>query len=405
MQTQAPATARSFQEDVRTVASRVRAALSAVITALPGPPRHARELARVLRVDATLGWKVFKVAHGGDPLSAALHIPTRAALNGFRKAALRLGVSSDLLDALDSAIDDYEGLIETHAGDRATFDTMLSGHALSGADIPLSHRRAAFHANSSIWGVQAEAQLTAAFFAPAARPGMLDLVGIRGFVGLKRLRPDVSWVVGRVRAAPDQGVPNPGVVWEPLDDDADASPEIPLLRRFCTHPLPRLRAVRTASGIIEHEVVEGPVGNTGAVTCFTGQVARNAVSSVPDETNRLGEVGVAVRTPCALLLLDLFMHESVFGRLAPQVRVYSELLDQAPYPTGGRERGILPLREEVIYLGKGPMVAHSPAVPRYTEMAAFVFERLGWDGERFDLYRVSMRFPVVPSLVVLSHPL
>ncbi len=64
----------NFQQDVLDVVHRVRTALAGVIDTLPGPPRHARQLARVLGIDATLGWKVFKAAHGSDPLLAAQHI-------------------------------------------------------------------------------------------------------------------------------------------------------------------------------------------------------------------------------------------------------------------------------------------------------------------------------------------
>lgn len=396
---------QSFSEDVLEVVHHVRSALAAVLDRLPERPQQARQLARVLGIDATLGWKIFKVTHESDPFGAAQQIPSRAAMASFRKAALRRKVPAKLLDAVDQAIGEFERVIERHAADRASFETMLNGYSASGGEIPLAVRRTAFKANRSIWGIEAETQLCAMFLAPGTREGMLDIVALRGFVGLKRLRPDVSWVVGRVRAASDEGVAHQGVVWKPLDEDQDDTSGAALLRPFCSQPLPQIRAVRTPSDIIVHEAAGGPVGNTAAMTCYTAQVARNAICSRRSEANRYGEVGAAAYTPCGVLVLDQFIREDVYGRIHPQVRVYGDLHEAASYPVGGRDRGVLPIRVEVSYLGKGPQVVQTPAVPQYPEMASYVFERLGWDAGQFDVYRVQIRFPVIPSLVVMSHPL
>ena len=42
-----------------------------------------------------------------------------------------------------------------------------------------------------------------------------------------------------------------------------------------------------------------------------------------------------------------------------------------------RESDPLPIRELAEYLGMGPSVLHTPEVPRYVEMARYVFDRLG----------------------------
>jgi hypothetical protein len=112
-----------------------------------------------------------------------------------------------------------------------------------------------------------------------------------------------------------------------------------------------------------------------------------------------------VRTPCEVLLLDQFIHEDVFGRIDPELIVYSELASPNHYPAAGRRPHQLPAWEKVEYLGKGPSVVHTLDVPRYAEMVRFVFGRLGWDGERFDVYRVRIQYPVIPSAVAMRHEL
>jgi hypothetical protein len=61
--------------------------------------------------------------------------------------------------------------------------------------------------------------------------------------------------------------------------------------------------------------------------------------------------------------------------------------------------------ESVTYLGKGPSVLYTADVPRYPELANYAFERLGWDGERFDVYRCRVEYPVLPSTVAMVFDL
>jgi hypothetical protein len=39
------------------------------------------------------------------------------------------------------------------------------------------------------------------------------------------------------------------------------------------------------------------------------------------------------------------------------------------------------------------------------ELCRYAFERLGWDAERFDVYRCRVEYPVLPSTVVMQFEL
>jgi hypothetical protein len=52
-----------------------------------------------------------------------------------------------------------------------------------------------------------------------------------------------------------------------------------------------------------------------------------------------------------------------------------------------------------VYLGKGPSVLCSADVPRYPEMAAYALARLGSNGDRFDVYRCRVEYPVLATTV------
>jgi len=44
-------------------------------------------------------------------------------------------------------------------------------------------------------------------------------------------------------------------------------------------------------------------------------------------------------------------------------------------------------------------------VPRYVELGRYVFERLGWDGDRFRVHRLRLAYPPIPAAVAIVHEL
>jgi hypothetical protein len=112
-----------------------------------------------------------------------------------------------------------------------------------------------------------------------------------------------------------------------------------------------------------------------------------------------------MRTPCEVLVLDEFIHEDLFGPIQPELRIYSDLGDSPRPRITQRADDRLPAYEKVQYLGKGLSGMRTPDVPRYAEMVEYVFDRLGWDSARFDLYRVHIEYPPVPTMVTMESPL
>ena len=396
----------AFQEQAAGVLRAVRTAFSEILDVLPNRVRRPNEVAKALGIDRKLGWNIYKVVQTSDPFMAADHVPGSSGTHIFLDAARAARVPAERIDAANRAIADFERLIEVHAGDRTTLKMMLASCSPRGRErVDVAHRRAAFRANSYIWGVQARTQLKADFLHPGATPGTLDIASLRGFLGLRRIRDNVPWVIARARCTDNDGQVRRTFVREALDPFQSSEHEAPLLRPFCTSPLPALRRLRSAHGFLEDELVEGPIGNTAAITCITGEVSRSVASCCRDEHNTHAELIARMRTPCEALVFDQLVYDGLFGPLEPELGVCSELAGAVPYPTSGAGRQMLPVFETVTYLGKGPSVLHTADVPRYAEMARFVFDRLGWDGDRFDVYRVRMVFPPIPTSVVMRYDL
>jgi len=410
LQASDPPKVASFEAHAVDALRKMRGALGALIGAIAGGVSKPVELQRALGIDAKLSWSVFQIVGAVDLLAGARYVPGRRAMRKLLRAAARRGVAPDLIQSVSEAAEEFERLVTLHAGDLSTFDLMISGRASNGADeIHLTHRREAFRGNSHIWGVQAKTMLLAHFLQPGSEYGMTDGVTVRGLIGFRRIRPNVPWVIARARCIDMDGVlrrvPVRVPVEAPADAGADGTLAVPFLTEFCTRPLPECRRIERTDGYVEHELVEGPVGSTGAVTCVMADVVRNAASYFCDEHNRHNEYFALVRTPCEVLINDLFVHEDMFGPLKPELIIYGDLPGAPEYPAGGREPPRLPINGAVEYLGKGAGVVGTPDVPRYVELAQYVFDRLGWDGQRFDVYRVRMAYPVFSSIVVMRHPL
>jgi len=398
-----------FEEQARQTIHGVRSAVGKLVEALPCDGSQPRELAKALGIDKTLAWKFSRLIRVADPFAAANHVPGSAGVQIFLNAARRERVPAPLIDAAAESLKEFERLIDIHAADRASLEMMLASCARHGPDrAALTHRRAAFRANSFIWGVQAKTQLKTDFFCPAAAKGMLDIATVRGFIDLRRIRANVPWVVARAKFMDDDGQQRRSLMRESIDPPSDSSEDdapVPLLREFCTQPLPRFRRVSRMQGFVDDEIVGGPVGNTAATTYVTGEVVRDAVPYYRDEHNRFGESVARVHTPCEVLVLDQIVHESLFGDFDPLVSVCSELSGEMPPPEHVQDRLVLPVSISVEYLGMGPAALHTPDVPRYVELGRHAFERLGWDGDRFRVHRLRLAYPPIPAAVAIVHEL
>jgi hypothetical protein len=398
-----------LEEDARRVLLDTRNAFAAILEAVPGLEPRAQEVSEALAIPRKLGWQIAKLVCETDPFLVARYVPARGGMKTFLQAAARRKVPEALLQAATAAVKEFERLIDVHADDRASLEMMLSACA-SRADeqADVTWRKAAFMGNSYIWGVRAKTQLKTHFLHPSAEAGQLDIASLRGFVGLRRMRPNVPWVIARARCTDDDGKVRRAFVSQSLDVESagkEGTDAVPLLPEFCSKPLPRFRRTIRQYGFLEDELVEGPVGNTGAITCITGEVSRGIASYLRTEHSQQGSVVARMRTPCEALLFDQLVHEELFGPISPELAVYSQLGGGPSIPHPEMERERLPARESVEYLGKGPSVIYTPHVPRYSEMVRYVFDKLGWDGERFDVYRAVLLFPVIPTSVVMRHEL
>lgn len=399
-----------FDQHAERVLTRFRSALARVIESLPGDTHRAQELARALGIDKTLSWRIANLVRVADPFEAAQHVPGTAGMRIFLRAAKKRDVPSELIDAARLAVREFDQLVEIHATDRTSLEMMLSSRARKGRErVDLEHRRAAFRANSYLWGIQARAQLKAHILHPSATDDALfDVVSVLGFVGLRRIRADVPWVVYRAKIADDDGVQRRVAAREPIDAGSDRAADsvgAPLLRDFCTHPLPQLSRLVSPAGTVEFEIAGGEVGNTGAITCMLGEIARNAGPCFREEHNQFVELVASVMTPCESLVFDQLVHRDLVDMGNAELAIYGALGGSTPPMTMDCHRFRLPVFEEVEPLGRGLNVLHTADVPRYVDLIRHVLQRVGWREEDFTAYRAKLAFPPLSTSVVVRGEL
>jgi len=396
----------SFEDEMAAVLGRVRAGLAEVIAAIPGPVTDSADLHRALRIPKTACWRLYKAATAADLLAAAPYVPTPAVLRKFFEAAAAKGVRAGTIEAAARATADLERLVNKHAGDRATFDSMISSHLTTeeARQIGLAHRRLAFRGLKHILGVQAKTLLKFMAIQPSADPTKVDVARVEGIIALRQLRRDAPLIVSRTCVVSVDGSVQK-VCREPLGT-AVGTDRMSLLSEFCSQPLPEFREVEGPSDVLQGELVSRGVGKCGEITCFEGHVVRQLGARYWSKEDPYCNSCQKVRTPCEVVVLDLLVREGTFGKNLPSAATCCEHFREFH---GGeyawQDRSLLTTRETVSYLGRGAVVLQTQDFPRYAELARYVFDHLGWNDEAFDAYRCRIEYPVVPSTVIIYFEL
>ncbi len=172
--------AQTFERQATAVLHRLRASLSGLIGAVPsvGELRKAADLQRALGIGNTLAWQVHKLAHARDPLVEASSVPRAGGMKRLFEAAAQHGVPAEHIADSAAASAEFDELVKVHAGNRTAFDSMISGLTDEGSQLAdAQQKRAAFRANSHLWGVQARTQLKCSILSPSSSSSTsMDLV-------------------------------------------------------------------------------------------------------------------------------------------------------------------------------------------------------------------------------------
>ena len=390
--------------------SRLRKITGDLLNAVPGlDPSRPVDVANHLQLDLKLAWRMFRLARAASPFDSARHVPGHVGHRIWTEACAAHGAPADLVAEANSAYADLLVVIDRFAGSRKAFDLMVAGLAPTGGDtrLALEHRRQMFMGASYVWGIQARVTFRCDIVAPSATKGQLDLVTIRGIVDLRRLRPEVSWRFRNAISIDDKGAKRSMPDRRPIDPRSSSGSQLqpPLLRDFCTDPLPNFRPHDLGGGFVEFEAAGGGVGREGEQTFVFAEVIREYEPIVRTETHHGIHHLFSLRTPTELGVFDLLCHREIFGGEGEFDLLHNSDLYHCAVRDGRPHRrcDLLPGPHHPEQLGRGLKQAGLREVPFYADMLGHVLAKAGWSADGFDLNRARVAFPAIPSTMVMER--
>lgn len=372
--------------------------LTGVLKFVPGNDAGPQRLATELGVDTVLASRLLKAVRSPDSMSLIHRAPGPEPLRRVLRASAKHGVPADALAAAHEAVDAFENLIDSAAGDRSSLEAILSAWVPEARrEFELRRKQAAFRAISQLKGVQANVFAETAIFAPSADGQHCDVVWIKAVSGLARLRPAavVKFTSKRGVEAPNTRVPFT-VFGEPIDSVQNA-----VVPEFCTSPTPALTA--QIVGEQTHYLLEG-VKLGDSIQMMTCEVNRSEIARyVPTSRGRRAWASSDLVIPAQRFQFDAIVHKDLFPNEHPDLRIYDTAIrGTADRNDPARDIDQFDLLESLEHLGTGLARFASSDVPRYRQMLEFICAKLSFDPETFRGYRVASDYPIYGSQYTMS---
>ena len=392
----------TLEQACRDSVGKLRAALIDLYDCVGADPSSPQDVARNFRLNKTLTWNIARMLQAGDGLAAVPHVPGTSSIEKVIKATASKGATDDAIARVREAAKAFEHMIEVHVGDRATLDLVIDGLGPNGSIALEQSRKRAFLGNSGIYGVQAKANVMSCFLAPNSDdPDQLDMAMLRGYVGVRRLRPTVRIPIFRSRQWSEAGQAVGSSTWTPLDDDASDA----FLREFGTGELPEIESIDVAPGATDHVLLPGRIGNTGAFDLFFADKILAGASRYATDADKTGEFGTTLTVPTGRVVFDLIAHKDCAFFLNATAHVYAYFFTQGDQSGHWDESSRLPIERQPAELAGAPPAVATPLVPHYTDMSKYVFEKMGWKQNEFRGVRLELNYPPLGSTVVLRFDL
>ena len=364
-------------------------------------------LARTLGVDKVLTSRLLKAARNRDPMAVVHLVPGSEPMRRVLRAARRIGVDAAAIDPALAAVDDFEQLIQTEAGDRSALDAMISAWLPEAREqLEVRRKQAAYRAMSELKGGRTDVNLATVILNPSEDGEHIDIVWIMGLFGVRRLRPR-SPVKFATRRFTDQSSPRRPSTLEgaPIDGMSNGVP----LDRFCD-AAPAMIDVSRAGEATHYTLGGDDFGPHAEVDLVLAEVNLAEMPRyVPRELGRKGYVFAEIGLPTRVLLFDVLVHDDVYPRSDPNLVIYDTVLDGvADVNDPSRDLDRLDLLESITPIGRGTTHVRAPEIPHYIELMRHVFDKMSWDERNFRGYRCRIDYPIYGSQVAMSfdppHP-
>ena len=393
----------TFEQAASRALTRLRDAALAAIEASGGQDMNSLALSRRMGIDKSLSWRMVRFAQETDEFAGSKHLPGDAGLRIFARAIRSGGMAQAIATEFTEALDQLDAVVREHAGSRAAFRALLancSGESQGSDDRAVEFRKAAFQANSALWGIEATTRVMCAFLTAGDR--CTDVTLVSGFLGLRRIRRDLSWPLARRRVLGHEGRTRERIAM-PLDPSVPMDAP-PILAEYSTVRADSLRPISTEHGFW-YELPEGEIGGTASVDCLFGERMPGAGPAARAGAIEHSEVLLRVDMPTEHVLMEVYVDRDIPLAGTPTASLFGLLTGGNGENNPDRERQRMPIAEQPVEIGIEPKSWVTPVAPRHWEV---VHDCMRWLDRRpasFRIFRLAVRWPLMPAALVVTTPI
>jgi hypothetical protein len=379
---------------------RLRSALTAAMHTVRGGPTFPQDLARFLKINKNLAWRVSKIIDLHAPEQGIVHLPGPQGMKLLLKATESAGASAEVVGQVREAHEYFLEVIKVHAGDNETLNLLLDARPANGGVGSLENsRRLAFQGNSGVCGVQAESKFSAFFLAPSQTdPDKHDSHALNGFVNLVRLRDVDSVVLFRSRAFRQD------VEKEPMDVVPIQPAAYELYEHIENFDKANLNISHSEIGAT-YALGRGLVGQKGKSSVVYSRTLYGRFPRYCDNVNRQGSLESTVEVPVRMMFFDIFVHKSLGYDRSMTLSLYH-------LPAGGlhvgeelESRDRLPIEIRPQALPGDPDACANSKIPGYSSYIRYANETYGFDLNEFTCVRFEVVYPPMHSTVSILFDL
>ena len=391
-----------FGEELSAHLAELRRAIRQMLVEL-GSPRTPTLLQRHVGAGYTICWQIFQVARSDDQSTGTQNAPSLGALKRLVVLATEKGLTAQTAAAMNAAADEFHRFIRQHAEDRDYFDTMVAGVSPSkkAASVLVQRRRAAYRANSHVWGSQNDLWLLSSIVRRSSDdPTKVDLITLARQQGLRRLRADANVYLMGIKldtSKTDTPSEQDDLMKNALDPAAAAETGMPLIPEFSTNPLPRVKCTTTPTGRRLFNWLDDAVGLRSSCDIVTGTINRGVPMTVEADGRRQMVTNLSARIkPSALLVMDLVVHRASFPGIDVRSIVHASLAETTTLADA--QAGLeFVVEEDIMPLGPAD-AAELAEFPQYGALLGHTAGKVGWDLGDFDIYRLRMAYPIMGAV-------
>lgn len=367
------------------VAERLRGSFRRLLAEIPGRPQRPMDLARRIDVDKSVAHRLMTAMQKPTPMSLLLSLPGPAPLVEVAAAARRLGVDPEVCKEAIRTAEEFDGLVQKFAGDRATFDAMLCDWVDDAREqIDTAARQLIFRGMKHVHGTAAETAYTAFLLHPnAASTDRGDELALDCVLGLHRVRSS-----GHLSVKTTSDLRGSATVAESARM---------LLEEFCSKPTPVFRTHGPEKAMTCVLDWNGRLGRHHTSDVVFGEVHRRVFSYRRSSPARqYGGLGCTPWVPTRRAIVDLLFHRDVFPGLIPTFIVSRTGIHGMPDPNDPqRAFDLIRMDCPLQVIAPGAVAGLvTPEVPFHRRLLESQTASLGWNLDEFRGFRVRIDYPI-----------